>query len=205
MSVALLGPPLHLGLFHLKMWQTGIQLLAWGTSPMLLSHSIAGYPWASGFVSHALALYVIMNRRLHAHWLATACLAFLAIESSWHVYQPSRSLSVVFLAALFLYRRAPIPTRLVWLCAAAVQIIEAAVIHPSPSSTSIIEFPIINGKSLPFKVSYGRCVPKGPHHTWRTRTDRLFCDREQAYRLRRSPASLYPTFLLTLPSIRHLR
>lgn len=121
---------------RLKMRQIGILLLAWGASPMLLSHSIAGYPWASGFVSHALALYVTMNRRLHAHWLATACLAFLAIESSWHVYQPSRSVSVVFLAALFFYRRAPILTRLVWLCAAAVQVIEAAVIHPSPSSTT---------------------------------------------------------------------
>jgi hypothetical protein len=120
----------------LPMRQFGILLLAWGASPMLLSHSVAGYPWASGFVSHALALYVTMNRRLHTRWLATACLAFLAIESSWHVYQPSRSVSLVFLAALVFYRQAPIATKFVWFCAAAIQVIEAAVIHPSPSSTT---------------------------------------------------------------------
>lgn len=45
-------------------------------------------------------------------------------------------MSVVFLAARLFYRQAPIATQLVWLCAVAIQLIQAGVIYPSPSSTT---------------------------------------------------------------------
>jgi hypothetical protein len=113
----------------------GALLLAWGASSTLLSYSVIGYPWVSGFLSHALALYAVMNRRLHTRPLLTACLAALAAESSWHVYQAGRTASLVFLAALVFLRRVPLATRAVWLAAAAVQIIETVWIHTSSSGT----------------------------------------------------------------------
>jgi hypothetical protein len=111
-------------------------LLAWGASSTLLSYAVVGYPWASGFLSHALALFVVMNRRLHTRPLLTAGLAALAAESCWHVYQTGRTASLVFLVAVVLMRRVPIATRAIWLVAAGVQILEAGWIHPSPSSTT---------------------------------------------------------------------
>jgi hypothetical protein len=115
-------------------WQRfGALLLAWGASSTLLSYSVVGYPWVSGFVPHALALYVVMNRHLHTRPLLTACLAALAAESCWHVYQAGRTASLVFLAALVFFRRVPLTTRAIWLAAAAVQIIEAGLIHTSSS------------------------------------------------------------------------
>jgi hypothetical protein len=74
-----------------------------------------------------------MNRHLHTRPLLTACLAALAAESCWHVYQAGRTASLVFLAALVFFRRVPLTTRAIWLAAAAVQIIEAGLIHTSSS------------------------------------------------------------------------
>jgi hypothetical protein len=107
----------------------GILLLAWGTSPMLLSHSLTGYPWASAFLPHALALWITMSRRLRANWVLTLLCALVANELSWHVYELGKTVFLVFLAAVFLQRTVPRSTRAVWLLAAATQLVEVLFIH----------------------------------------------------------------------------
>src|SRR5437773_4698589 len=51
---------------------------------MLLSHSVEGYPWASAFLPHALALWITTSPALRRRPLVTLLSALLVNELSWH-------------------------------------------------------------------------------------------------------------------------
>jgi hypothetical protein len=107
----------------LPLRQSWVLGLAWGASPALLSFSIAGYPYATGFLPHALALAIVASPRLRARPLASLALCLLATELSWHVYEAGKTLVVVFVLAALLEREARRATRLAWLAASTLQVI----------------------------------------------------------------------------------
>ena len=96
--------------------------LAWGASSALVSFSVAGYPYATGFLPHALALAIVASPWLRAHPLVSAAAALFATELSWHLYEAGKTLIVVFLLAVFIERTAPWATRVGWLAASGVQV-----------------------------------------------------------------------------------
>jgi hypothetical protein len=97
--------------------------LAWGASPALLSFSVAGYPYATGFLPHALALVIVTSPRLRARPLATLAAALLVTELSWHLYEAGKTLLVVFVLGALLERTAPLATRAAWLSASVIQVV----------------------------------------------------------------------------------
>lgn len=96
--------------------------LAWGASPALLSYALAGYPYATGFLPHALALVIVTWERVRRNWLSSLVLCLAAVELSWHVYEPGKTLIVVLLAAALLERPVPPATRAAWVGASALQV-----------------------------------------------------------------------------------
>jgi hypothetical protein len=100
--------------------------LAWGASSALVSFSIAGYPYATGFLPHALALAIVVSPWLRAHPLVSVVAALLATELSWHLYEAGKTLIVVFVLAAILERTAPRATRVGWLVAGGVQVARLA-------------------------------------------------------------------------------
>ena len=78
---------------------------------MLLSHSVEGYPWASAFLPHALALWITTSPVLRRRPLVTLLSALLVNELSWHVYELGKTVAVVFLAGTVLLRGVPLSTR----------------------------------------------------------------------------------------------
>jgi hypothetical protein len=115
----------------LPLREAGVLLLGWGASPMLLSLAVTGYPWASAFLPHALALWIATSRRLARHWIATLVCCLLVNELSWHAYELGKTVSVVFFAAALLQPAVPLPVRAVWVVAAALQLTETLFIHPT--------------------------------------------------------------------------
>jgi hypothetical protein len=95
--------------------------LAWGASSALLSFSVAGYPYATGFLPHALALAIVASPWLRAHPLVSVAAALLATEISWHLYEAGKTLIVVFMVAALVERTAPWAARVGWLLASGVQ------------------------------------------------------------------------------------
>ena len=116
----------------------GILLLGWGASPMLLSHAVEGYPWASAFLPHALALWITTSPSLRRRPLLTLLSALLVDELSWHVYELGRTVAVVFLAGTVLLRDVPRPTRTAWLVAALVQLGEVLFVHPTANINAFV-------------------------------------------------------------------
>jgi hypothetical protein len=96
--------------------------LAWSASPTLLTLAICGYPWATAFLPHALALCVVLDPRLHRRPLLSLALALLAIELAWHCYEPGKTVGAVFVAGALLAPGATLPARLVWLVAGAAEV-----------------------------------------------------------------------------------
>jgi len=96
--------------------------LAWGASSALSSFSVAGYPYATGFLPHALALAIVASPWLRAHPLVSLAAALLATEISWHLYEAGKTLIVVFVLAAFIERTAPSATRIGWLVASGIQV-----------------------------------------------------------------------------------
>jgi hypothetical protein len=111
--------------------QGGILLLAWSASPMLLSYSVAGSPYAASFLPHALALWITMSPRIRTRWVLTLLWCLVANELSWHVYELGKTVFVVFFASALLTRDVALPTRAIWLLAGAIQLTEVVFIHPS--------------------------------------------------------------------------
>lgn len=109
-------------LIGLPVRQWWILLLAWGASPALLSFSVAGYPYVTGLLPHALALWITLNRRIRQNWLLSLLLCLVANELSWHLYELGKTLFVVFIAAAILHRNVPLRLRAVWLLASATQL-----------------------------------------------------------------------------------
>jgi hypothetical protein len=105
-----------------------IVLLAWGASGALLSYSVAGFAYITGFLPYAVALWIVL--RLQQHWLWTLVLAALVTELSWHGQELGRTVFVVFLAAGFLLAGVPWKTRGVWLLAGGWQCLNA-LLHPT--------------------------------------------------------------------------
>jgi len=116
-----------LGLARTDAW---IILLAVGASPAVLSFAVAGMPWASAFLPHALALWIVLDPRLRRRWLTTAVLCVATIELTWHVYELGKTVGAVFVLGAVLLRGVPAGMRLVWLGAATLQISEV-FLYPS--------------------------------------------------------------------------
>src|SRR5262249_13741483 len=116
----------------------GILLLGWGASPMLLSHAVEGYPWASAFLPHALALWITTSPSLRRRPLLTLVSALLVNELSWHVYELGKTVSVVFLAATVLLRDVRRTTRAAWLAAALTHLGEVLFVHPTANINAFV-------------------------------------------------------------------
>ncbi len=95
--------------------------LAWCASPALLSFAIAGYPYATGFLPHALALLIVTSRWLRERPLAALLAALAASELSWQLYEAGKTLTVLFIVGAIVERAAPAATRLAWLAASVLQ------------------------------------------------------------------------------------
>jgi hypothetical protein len=111
-----------LGVSGLRVRDGWVVLLAVGAAPALLSFAVAGYPFVTGFLPHALALRITLAGGLQRRWLATLALSLLVTELSWHVYPLGRTCFTVFAAAAFLQRGVPATTRGVWLSVACLQL-----------------------------------------------------------------------------------
>ncbi len=83
-------------------------------SPTLLSLSIAGYPYISGLLTHALILAVIFSQRLQTRPIITFILGLLILEVSWHVYQLGKVFFIPLFLAAFLLDNAPKRARITW-------------------------------------------------------------------------------------------
>jgi hypothetical protein len=127
LALVLLTFGLILHVAELPPRESWLLCLAWGASPALLSFSVAGYPYATGFLPHALALVIVTSPWLRARPLVSLVMAFLATELSWHVYEAGKTLIVVLVLGALLERRAPWTTRTAWLAASVVQVIRLLV------------------------------------------------------------------------------
>ena len=97
-----------------------VVLLAWGASGALLSFSVAGIPWVTGFLPHALALWIVLDPRLRHRWLLTLLLCLLAAEVPWHVYELGKTACLVFVLGALLVPEVPRGIRVLWLVTGAV-------------------------------------------------------------------------------------
>jgi hypothetical protein len=105
--------------FELRWRDAWVPLLAWSASSALLSFSIAGFAYVSSIVPYALGLWIVF--RWQRHWIATAALCVVAVESSWQVQEIGQTVFVLFLAAAVLLPGVPWKTRTVWLAAGGWQ------------------------------------------------------------------------------------
>lgn len=106
-------------------WRSShVLLLAFAASPTLVSLSLAGYPYATGFLPHALALLVLASPRLRQRPWATLALALLVNQSAWWVYEHGKTALVVWAAAALFEREAGWRTRLAWAAAALALLVE---------------------------------------------------------------------------------
>jgi hypothetical protein len=108
------------GLASREAWLLG---LAWGASSSQLSFSIAGYPYATGFLPHALALVIVTSPWLRARPLVSLAAALAATELSWHVYEAGKTLVVVLVLGALIERSAPLATRAGWMAVSAFHVV----------------------------------------------------------------------------------
>jgi hypothetical protein len=99
-----------------------VLLLGLGCSSALLSHAVAGVPYATGPLPHLLALAIVASERLRARPALTLAAALLVDELAWEVYESGKLVFVVWLAAALFERAAPLRTRLAWAAAGLAQI-----------------------------------------------------------------------------------
>ncbi|HUK62213.1 MAG TPA: hypothetical protein VLV15_02730, partial [Dongiaceae bacterium] len=107
-----------------------ILLLAVGASPAVLSFAVAGMPWASAFLPHALALWIVLDPRLRRRWVLAALCCVVTSELMWHVYELGKTVGVVFVVAALVLRDVPLGVRGLWLATAGFEISEV-FLHPS--------------------------------------------------------------------------
>ncbi len=102
-------------------------LLAWTTSSAVVSQSIAGLPYLTCMLPHALAVCAVL--RLRSRPLATAVVAALVYVAATQTQELARTVFLVFLAAVV---AAPggWTTRFVWLLA-GVGLAVDAIVHPT--------------------------------------------------------------------------
>src|SRR5262249_6024164 len=96
-----------------------VVLLAWGASGALLSFSVAGMPWATGFLPHALALWIVLDARLRRRWLLSIVFCLFASELPWHVYELGKTACLVFVLGALLVPDVPLGIRALWLITGA--------------------------------------------------------------------------------------
>jgi hypothetical protein len=99
-----------------------IVVLAWGASSTLLSQSVVGFAYVTGFLPYAIALYAVL--RLRARPWSTLMMAALAIAFAWQGQELGRTVFAVFLVATVTVAGASWSTRAVWLAAGAWQLRE---------------------------------------------------------------------------------
>ncbi|MGR3218664.1 MAG: PA14 domain-containing protein, partial [Candidatus Anammoxibacter sp.] len=99
-----------------------ILFLALGSSPVILSFSVTGYPYITGFLPHALAIWIVLNKRIYKSWLLTLFLCLVINELSWNLYELGKTVFTVFLAAAIMRRNVPLATRAAWIVTSFAQI-----------------------------------------------------------------------------------
>jgi hypothetical protein len=118
-----------------------IVLLAWGASPALLSFSLAGFPWATAFLPHALALVAVLHPRVRRTWFLGPILCTAAVATAWQGYELGKTAFVVFLAGAVLLGEVPVLARLLWLATGAFQL-HTVLVHPSAATFAFMSTPI---------------------------------------------------------------
>ncbi len=106
-------------------------LLAFGASAPLLTFSLSGFPRAAILLPHALVLVTVLSPSLSGagskrgvtarSLILTALLCLLTIELTWHLYELSRLVFVVWILAALLMKGIPWKTRAVWVGAGALE------------------------------------------------------------------------------------
>lgn len=114
-----------------------IALGALGTSPALLSWSIAGFPYISATWPYALALYGVLRVQ---GLLSSLLVAVLSCELSWHGQELGRTVFVVYALAALGAVRAVWYRRVVWLCVAGAQA-ALTLLYPSANTQRWSERP----------------------------------------------------------------
>lgn len=104
-----------------------VLLLTWGASSALLSWSVAGFSYATGFLPHALALAIVLRLSRRPIWTAILCGVTQVL--SWHVQDLGQTVFVVFLAAV-VFLDGSWATRAVWLATGLWQL-WMTVLHPT--------------------------------------------------------------------------
>jgi hypothetical protein len=113
----------------LQVWTIG--LLAIGASPAFLSYTVSGFPYVSGVLPYALALWIVF--RWQRSLLGTALLGALVVAASRHVQELGRLSFVVFLAAALLLPDARRAARVVWIAIGAT-LLWLAIQYPSANT-----------------------------------------------------------------------
>lgn len=113
---------------RLSLAETGALLLAWGASSTLLSWSVTGLAYISGFVPHALALATVLRLPRRPLWTVPACVLIHAL--AWHGQELGHSVFAVLFAAAIFARGAPWTTRAIWVATGAWQLY-TTLGHPS--------------------------------------------------------------------------
>jgi hypothetical protein len=127
------GHLLTFALFALTLWvlsrlhdlplrESWIVLLVVSTSPAILSFSIAGYPFVTGFLPHALTLWITLHDGLRRRAGLSFLVAMAVMELSWHLYPLGKTAFTVLVAGAVLLPEVPPKTRATWLLVSAVQI-----------------------------------------------------------------------------------
>jgi len=114
---------LILKIAQLQIRQSWILLLTVGVSPTLLSFSLVGYPYITGFLPHALALWCTLSQRFYRRPVLTLFLCALSVELSWHLYELGKTVFIVFLGAGVIFRSIPILTRMIWILTGIAQLV----------------------------------------------------------------------------------
>jgi hypothetical protein len=117
-------------LHDLALRDSWIVLLVACTSPAILSFAVAGYPFVTGFLPHALALWITLHEGLRRRAGLTLLLAMAVMELSWHLYPLGKTAFTVFMAAAVLPPGVPARTRAIWLLVAAAQIVMIRTFSP---------------------------------------------------------------------------
>jgi hypothetical protein len=106
----------------LSLRQSWVLILCWGAAPEYLSYSITGYPSFTAIFPHAMALWIVLDRKLHQRPIASLLLGLLSIEISWHLYESGRTNFAVFLAASILLKNVPWALRAIWISLGLLQL-----------------------------------------------------------------------------------
>lgn len=117
-----------------------IVLLAWSCSPVLLSFSLYGWGYGPQILAHALALFMVLNRKLNTSWWKTLLFGLITIEVSWHLGELAKTVYLVWVAAIISIAAIPLAVRLSWVFLSGWQIYQTRTMSSGHSNVFIDYF-----------------------------------------------------------------